>query len=376
MKKSNIQTKWNNKGITLIALVITIIVLLILAGVSIATLTGENGILNRASDSSIETRGGSVQEQVDLWNNDKSTYKYADGEKPETLEHLLDRLVEDKLLTEAEKATIIETGEITIGKRTIIFGKGNLLPAVDPNNETEYFSDLTINGNKLENGWRYFCSEDDRVILIYESCIPVKYLTIPETDTIEARKYSVYSNMDRDDLLNYLNGEGNYTTAWDTFKSEIKNSLSENGVIVDENQIIVKGAITTKQLEKAYNERYSEEEKKFKVKYFSEGTENPDGDEVKADGYLYSFQPNGTEVYEYDIFMQGETVWKNELFFPQIPSPDGDGVGFWLADFSAGEAGRLCYMRQDGWISFAYYYDSFYGVRPTISLPKTVFETN
>ena len=38
-----------NKGITLIALVITIIVLLILAGVSIATLTGENGILSQAT---------------------------------------------------------------------------------------------------------------------------------------------------------------------------------------------------------------------------------------------------------------------------------------------------------------------------------------
>ena len=38
----------NNKGITLIALVITIIVLLILAAVSIATLTGENGILRKS----------------------------------------------------------------------------------------------------------------------------------------------------------------------------------------------------------------------------------------------------------------------------------------------------------------------------------------
>ena len=36
------------KGITLIALVITIVVLLILAGVSIAMLTGENGLLNKA----------------------------------------------------------------------------------------------------------------------------------------------------------------------------------------------------------------------------------------------------------------------------------------------------------------------------------------
>ena len=41
-----------NKGITLIALVITIIVLLILAGVSIAMLTGQNGILSQAQNAS------------------------------------------------------------------------------------------------------------------------------------------------------------------------------------------------------------------------------------------------------------------------------------------------------------------------------------
>ena len=38
----------NQKGITLIALVITIIVLLILAGVSIAMLTGDNGLLTKS----------------------------------------------------------------------------------------------------------------------------------------------------------------------------------------------------------------------------------------------------------------------------------------------------------------------------------------
>ena len=39
----------NIRGITLIALVITIIVLLILAGVTIATLTGENGLLRKGT---------------------------------------------------------------------------------------------------------------------------------------------------------------------------------------------------------------------------------------------------------------------------------------------------------------------------------------
>ena len=47
--------KKTNQGITLIALVITIIVLLILAGVSIASLAGEGGILNKATKAKRET---------------------------------------------------------------------------------------------------------------------------------------------------------------------------------------------------------------------------------------------------------------------------------------------------------------------------------
>ena len=46
----------NEKGITLIALVITIIVLLILAGISIAMISGEDGILGRAKSASVESK--------------------------------------------------------------------------------------------------------------------------------------------------------------------------------------------------------------------------------------------------------------------------------------------------------------------------------
>ena len=56
----------NERGITLIALVISIIVLLILAGVTISTLTGENGILTRASEASEKTKQANVEEQVKL----------------------------------------------------------------------------------------------------------------------------------------------------------------------------------------------------------------------------------------------------------------------------------------------------------------------
>ena len=55
-----------NKGITLIALVITIIVLLILAGVTIATLTGDNGILTKAQSTKIQSERASIKEQIEL----------------------------------------------------------------------------------------------------------------------------------------------------------------------------------------------------------------------------------------------------------------------------------------------------------------------
>ena len=54
------------RGITLIALVVTIVVLLILAGVSISMLTGENGIITQAQNSKEATEQARVEELVDL----------------------------------------------------------------------------------------------------------------------------------------------------------------------------------------------------------------------------------------------------------------------------------------------------------------------
>ena len=66
MEKAIINQKETQKGITLIALVITIIVLLILAGVSIAMLTGQNGILTQAQNAKTTTENKSAEEKVKL----------------------------------------------------------------------------------------------------------------------------------------------------------------------------------------------------------------------------------------------------------------------------------------------------------------------
>ena len=66
MEKAIINQKEAQKGITLIALVITIIVLLILAGVSIAMLTGQNGILTQAQNAKTTTENKNAEEKVKL----------------------------------------------------------------------------------------------------------------------------------------------------------------------------------------------------------------------------------------------------------------------------------------------------------------------
>ncbi len=64
-----------NKGITLVALVITIIVLLILAGVSISMLFGNNGLLNKSKEAVNKYNEAQYNEQLQL-NEVENTANY------------------------------------------------------------------------------------------------------------------------------------------------------------------------------------------------------------------------------------------------------------------------------------------------------------
>ncbi len=63
--------EFDNKGITLIALAITIIVLLLLAGVTIASVTGENGILYKSEEARFKTIMSDYSEQLELYKQSK-----------------------------------------------------------------------------------------------------------------------------------------------------------------------------------------------------------------------------------------------------------------------------------------------------------------
>lgn len=112
----------NNKGITLIALVVTIIVLLILAGVSIAMLTGQNGILNRASDAGESTAIANAKEKVTLAINEVITDYYKDtytgSEATTTTLYSASKAALDKLKDVKESGATIAVAESTDTPKT------------------------------------------------------------------------------------------------------------------------------------------------------------------------------------------------------------------------------------------------------------------
>ena len=110
----------NKKGITLIALVVTIIVLLILAGVTIATLTGENGILTRAQEAKNQTENAEENELRKLTQAEAATHL-------ENYEYTDNSTGEEKIVTIPAGFAVSQVeGENTIkGGLVIIDSKGN-----------------------------------------------------------------------------------------------------------------------------------------------------------------------------------------------------------------------------------------------------------
>lgn len=145
----------NNKGITLIALVVTIIVLLILAGVSIAMLTGQNGILSRASESSVTNAIGEAKDQVALTVSeavaDYYEVKYAKGN--ETKYTNLTNVAGD---TGTNTPALLNYIQSKVGALSVngvrITAENNKITITSTENGS-YSSEATITSNGAVNSW-------------------------------------------------------------------------------------------------------------------------------------------------------------------------------------------------------------------------------
>lgn len=126
----------NQKGITLVALVITIIVLLILAGVSISLVVGQNGVLNQASNAVNKQEQATVKQDVEMAVASCTTDMYA-ALATNTASNIDTYLTQEKLSDYCDsKATVTYT------KPTVTYAIGG----------TTYTLTLTFDGNSVSVG--------------------------------------------------------------------------------------------------------------------------------------------------------------------------------------------------------------------------------
>ena len=109
---SNFQRPTSNSAITLVALVITIIVLLILSGITLSMVMGENGIFGKANIASENTKIANAKEIIRLAVLENEVYKNTNDSRAKS-DSDLQTEVETKLTNEGYK---VEEGKITIGK--------------------------------------------------------------------------------------------------------------------------------------------------------------------------------------------------------------------------------------------------------------------
>ena len=128
-----------NKGITLIALVITVIVLIILAGVAISMLSGENGILNKAAEAKEKTEQAVYEENIRLAVNEY----YLDINRKETLSEFL----QDKDKSGLENLKIYSDDE-----DNVIGTYNNKVFYIDENNNIDIYNENLVKNGFLETG--------------------------------------------------------------------------------------------------------------------------------------------------------------------------------------------------------------------------------
>ena len=282
----------NKKGITLIALVGTIVVLLILAGVTISLLLDENGIIAKSKDARTETRVSQIEDEVGMWKQHNFINKES-NQAQENADTMLANLISRKLLTEEEidrdqelitikkkDGTIIK--EISYSNVTINISK---TPATEKSGavvlKVDSVEGMTMpnidmsNGNEELNNFINSLSEEEKKEIIKYAYIKLVNKADPSANCTTFQ-----------DVLDWLKNKNNIeeateTAFWNSVESTggIDKAMGMMEVLVNEDTNMIEGYTVT----------------------------NPDNETSNT----YIATENGTYTFKIQDVLTGKTYTKN-----------------------------------------------------------------
>ena len=274
------------KAITLIALVVTIVVLLILAGVTISLLLDENGIIAKSKDARLENRASQVEDEIGMWKQNNFINKESDQAQEEA-DTILESLISRKLLKEDEIDR--EQEIITIKKKD-----GSILKQIS-------YSPVTINISKQPE-----TEKSGAVILTVDSVEGMTILTITSEDEFNEYVASLSETQKKEIIKSgyiKLINEEDSTANCKTFEDVLKVLSDEEGQEITE--------------EIFWNEIRNLDDEVFQIikwEYYNEGKRviegytvtNPEGETSNT----YVATENGTYTFKIQDIITGKTYTK------------------------------------------------------------------
>ena len=216
MKKIDLK---NKKGITLVALVITIIVLLIIAGITIANL-GKNGLLEKTNLGKEKQQKEEATEQINIKITNVQILKYAEKQRMPTLKELADNFCEDKdfdkVIEKSEVGAIGNLPKISNDNPTAIIVKLKAYPY-----EFEINKDLqlaSIDGTKVSSNTGSSSPTNTDYIMLTSKISKITggsfQINVNDVEANNSGKlyyfvndYLVYEGTDKSVMVTKVNGE-------------------------------------------------------------------------------------------------------------------------------------------------------------------------
>ena len=394
----------NEKGITLIALVVTIVVLLILAGVTISLLLDENGIITKSKDARNANRAGAIKEEITLWKADKFAADNGAGSH-ESMDDFLARLKTRGLISDEDIATIKDTKKLQVGKETIVFPsdaktlvqafKDNEIKVGDYLNYNDYVDESkTYTTATNENGWadqKYTATKNtywqvlgldstgEKLMLISQSPIKKEMKTDDTAENWEKSPYLIlkgaYGYVNCKQILN--NVSGIYSTSLGKAESLTAEEINRLiGVTVDyKNKTVYANSDPNTNIDKrVLGNQYTYTAKDYTPESYINSKTNATAGTKTDSATAYGYQWGNLTIEDTlkTILFNGTTSDANFAKSYWLASP-AVGADSGYANFgpggvnggSVGADGRLFYSDGD------WHADSF-GVRPVVYLESNI----
>lgn len=374
--------KKTQNGITLIALVVSIIVLIILAGVSIAMLIGDNGIITQAQNAKEETEKADVKEKTQMNIMEKELENEGDISKGDFIDILnqyfddvpteenLPEDLKDLTLTSKEKygGHEMNIGDIWNGT----FAQASLAETVTGTNYGDYVDyTIDLNGDgDTTNDWRIFYNDGEHVFFIAADYIEntSSYLDNVGTGMSTYSSYGLYWNpaptaqtVNSSTLRLFKQSwTGDYSTNNNgRCVSTLLNTNNWDGFVDNSYADYAIGAPTIEMWVASWN-----------TKEYTQLYTN-----TNETGY-YIGNTESSTTYRYRL--SNNTGYNDTLYFPHHSGTmDNGGTcwGYWFASPSAYDDGNLLYVTYDGYIDYTEHIFSLLDIRPVVCLNANITAT-